>query len=1367
MPAGSSDAAVQRTSTATTKQESGSRLFVTTRRVPEVRNENDRTGGVQSNTCPICGKVFSTTYGRRRHVFSHTGERPHECPACDSKFVRKEYLRLHWRRHTGEKPYGCHLCPNDFARKDTLARHIRSLHERAKPHRAPDVPADVPWNGHQYPVDDAYPVRTTWPPLMVENGTTGFELPVPKRSVSDDSAPSVTNARTEEPSDVLASNCRTPDSTSDGRWNSVCDLDNGTPTFCDTSNNESTVTQHPVDSGETCEATPGASHLNIEEAAGVLGNDAGALAFHPAPLPRPVPPGMECVVEGHTISTEEWSDGSWQPSPGFRAQEKRRLELRQATPHQNAAQQATATRNDMKPRPPPQRKRGPLPRMPADTIHIVGRPKAPVDLTKLPPWQMYEALLKAASLPDQPPASRDKLRVHPTNNTLTISVPDCVRAQAYLRITSLQIEDRTIEFHVYAPPPDDAFRGIMFNAYDSSTDDEILKDLQESNPSMPVVGGRRMGRTNHVLVTMLGDCLPRWILYHGVYIRLYPFYPRVEACFNCRKVGHRTDVCPHPKRNRCSRCGQDHPPNPQGTQPTCLGRCIVCNGDHATNSSNCKYRFIKKPIPSNNAPKQAHNQEAPQQQPSILRNSRSPSQEHRFNSSSSPLPCSPNSSQGSSPSSSTPGPKELAWAQGPPESLKASPTSSPDAQVRELVRENSSLKAQLSSHQSQISKLMSQIGNLTQYIQSLEAKLDRTIAQPPATAPQPMEATSPPSQPQSQPAGKRKANTSTASLHAGIDIAAAVSKAVSAALTTLDAKFEARFNTLQQAIADTNSSLNALKSYTEGTNTSLNTLKNYTEATTAEINALRAPPAFAHVRPTCHAAGGPQTRNGLIMACPTLTVWQWNCRGHRKKRSHLQQLVQKLQADPQATEPAPDVIALQETYTPSTLPGYAAYHQLGSHSSPCTSTLVHNGLTAVQHEIEATGIQHTLVEILPRKRTDRSLFVMNVYSSPREKAADFSHLFSQTIALVGDAQLLLLGDFNARHPDWGYMHTDPKGRKLGSLQPPTRIGNSVCRDTSPDLTLCKNVTRATWDNTGLLAGSDHNILAITIETRPSKKPKPTARITEWPKFRKLLEERASDIITDINEWITSLQEHVQATTREVETTADLHTTDSRLLHMWDAQAGLLRRWRRQRHNKKLHRRLETLAREIENHSLALARQQWGQLCDGLNGQMSSKRTWHLLRQLLDPCSSKLSAQKQLQRLLHRYPGTDAELLNELALRYVSLASPDAPPEKLPPNKSPPLPAIHVYVNVPRSSHVDMGEGPSTSGNNTTDATEPRNSNQQDNSAACDSVDSTQHASSDHFKCESHAAEKPYSCATGDTSLSQVAHHVKHRRRRTG
>ncbi|KAH8025556.1 hypothetical protein HPB51_009511 [Rhipicephalus microplus] len=106
--------------------------------------------------------------------------------------------------------------------------------------------------------------------------------------------------------------------------------------------------------------------------------------------------------------------------------------------------------------------------------------------------------------------------VRPTNNTFTLSVRESVQAQAYLRITSLQIGVRTIEFHVYAPPPDDAFCGITFNAYDSFSDAEILKDLQESNPTMPVMGGRHMGRTNHVLVTTLGDCLPRWIFYNGI-----------------------------------------------------------------------------------------------------------------------------------------------------------------------------------------------------------------------------------------------------------------------------------------------------------------------------------------------------------------------------------------------------------------------------------------------------------------------------------------------------------------------------------------------------------------------------------------------------------------------------------------------------------------------------------------------------------------------------------------------------------------------------------------------------------------------------------------------------------------------------------
>ncbi|KAH7983213.1 hypothetical protein HPB52_010218 [Rhipicephalus sanguineus] len=255
---------------------------------------------------------------------------------------------------------------------------------------------------------------------------------------------------------------------------------------------------------------------------------------------------MQCVVEGHTISEEEWSDDSWQ-SPGYRAQERRRLELQnqgkldlQLSASDNARAAVPERQHQIKPRPPPLRRRAPLPRLPQDTIHI-----------------------------------------------------------AYLRVKSINVGTDTIELHVYAPPPDDAVRGIMFHAYDDFSDNEILADLQASNPDMPIVSGRRMGQTRHIVVALTTKNLPKWIFYHGTDIRLYPFYnSRVEACFNCRKVGHRMDVCPLPRKQRCRRCGEEHPPPGEGEKPKCTSRCIVCCGAHNTGSSNCKYRFVKKAPPT-------------------------------------------------------------------------------------------------------------------------------------------------------------------------------------------------------------------------------------------------------------------------------------------------------------------------------------------------------------------------------------------------------------------------------------------------------------------------------------------------------------------------------------------------------------------------------------------------------------------------------------------------------------------------------------------------------------------------------------------------------------------------------------------------
>ncbi|KAH7985855.1 hypothetical protein HPB52_025353 [Rhipicephalus sanguineus] len=51
-------------------------------------------------------------------------------------------------------------------------------------------------------------------------------------------------------------------------------------------------------------------------------------------------------------------------------------------------------------------------------------------------------------------------------------------------------------------------------------------------------------------------------------------------------------------------------------------------------------------------------------------------------------------------------------------------------------------------------------------------------------------------------------------------------------------------------------------------------------------------------------------------------------------------------------------------------------------------------------------------------------------------------------------------------------------------------------------------------------------------------------------------------ITDINDWVDSLQTDIQHHTQLIETTTDTPTVDNRLAHLWDAYHSLLERWKR-------------------------------------------------------------------------------------------------------------------------------------------------------------------------------------------------------------
>lgn len=272
--------------------------------------------------------------------------------------------------------------------------------------------------------------------------------------------------------------------------------------------------------------------------------------------------------------------------------------------------------------------------------------------------------------------------------------------------------------------------------------------------------------------------------------------------------------------------------------------------------------------------------------------------------------------------------------------------------------------------------------------------------------------------------------------------------------------------------------------------------------------------------------------------------------------------------------------------------------------------LVHRNATAIQHTIDSSREDYVLLEVLPKRKDDKSLFVLNVYSSPKDKGLGLPDLLIKTQRLAARAQLIVVGDFNAPHPEWGYIRATPKGNRLWrvaqdlqwtTLNNPldhTRIGNSVSTDSSPDLTFVKGIRDAKWVNTGQPLGSDHYILSTVFSAAKHKDRVKGTRVTDWDRFRKVRKDTVSGEIEDLGAWVEALKQDVKGTTEEVPTVEEGFTADSRLLHMWEAHASLLRRWKKQKHNGVLRRKVAKLEREIETYTLDLQCKQWGRFVTG-------------------------------------------------------------------------------------------------------------------------------------------------------------------------
>ena len=84
------------------------------------------TNEVKSNECNQCDFASIEAGNLKKHLETHSGEKPDKCSQCEFASLQAGNLRRHSKTHSGEKPNKCNQCGFASIRASHLKTHLKT-----------------------------------------------------------------------------------------------------------------------------------------------------------------------------------------------------------------------------------------------------------------------------------------------------------------------------------------------------------------------------------------------------------------------------------------------------------------------------------------------------------------------------------------------------------------------------------------------------------------------------------------------------------------------------------------------------------------------------------------------------------------------------------------------------------------------------------------------------------------------------------------------------------------------------------------------------------------------------------------------------------------------------------------------------------------------------------------------------------------------------------------------------------------------------------------------------------------------------------------------------------------------------------------